>query len=114
MPYPSSSGSQVSQMALVPFDIALAAYRELDPHQTMSRLDPAQCETMLDNAPRGACKRCGFPRGQRGYLRMSFPVGHRFFGALIACPDCWPHPFGHAKYGVLPERERRIASLWGV
>jgi DNA replication protein DnaC len=36
----------------------------------------------------GICQSCGFPPGQRGYLRADVAVGHPDFGKLWPCPAC--------------------------
>lgn len=100
-------------MGLVPFDYALNAYRQLDLRgRTLSVID----KFLLDNATRhkregDVCRICGFPRGERGFIMMLFPVGHPLFGKSICCPECWPAPFGHA-YGDLDGEVAQIARLW--
>jgi len=36
----------------------------------------------------GTCEMCGWPRGQRGFVRFPFPVGHALFGKAVKCPRC--------------------------
>jgi hypothetical protein len=110
MPYPSSSVSQPKQMELVPFDLALSAYRDLPEHMKTSRFDPRLTESALDCAEPYSCPVCGGFR----FVRMAFPIGHQFFGAAICCPRCWPQPFGHAKIGRLTQRQQQVAQMWGL
>ena len=34
------------------------------------------------------CPTCGCLPGERGFVRMDWPIGHKYFGAAIRCPRC--------------------------
>ena len=40
------------------------------------------------------CPVCGWPPGQKGYVRAPAMPGEWAFGKLFACPECWPYPLG--------------------
>jgi hypothetical protein len=36
----------------------------------------------------GTCEMCGGARGEHGFVRFSWPVGHALFGKAVKCPRC--------------------------
>ncbi len=77
------------------FSEALAAYRALDTSDTSNllRFDPKQYENVHQAADvarvsRPHCEGCGYPKGEAGWVRFSFPVNHPFFGQAFKCPRC--------------------------
>jgi hypothetical protein len=45
--------------------------------------------TKAEHKP-GTCELCGWPRGEHGFIRYSWPVGHALFGRAVKCPRCNP------------------------
>lgn len=96
---------------LIPWDYANRRWREGVERYPDDYRDTRPPERYRpDDRPR--CETCGWPLGQRGFVRMSFPRGHELFGKAICCPDCWPEPFGHAEGGKLSQPAQRLAGLW--
>ena len=95
---------------LVPFEYAWQRYNALKEKPTYS-FNPHQYRSVRDlPSGTGGCPVCHFVN-ERGFIRMSFPIGHELFGRLICCPHCWPKPFGHAE-GMLTPRQQKIAAMW--
>jgi hypothetical protein len=93
--------------------VASEAHRQVDIRTITSPVKPQDYESSRHRAPDGCCPTCHFPRGELGYVRMNWPIGHMLFGKPIACPTCWPAPLGHA-IGDLPHWARKVASMWGL
>ena len=36
----------------------------------------------------GTCEMCGWPHGEKGFVRFPWPIGHRLFGKAVKCPRC--------------------------
>ena len=117
----------VDRYELVPSDYARRAYGELHPDDRLDAEPPAPrwipqrdkliCRHCHQERERcRCCPTCGFPPGERGFLRLPFPRGHELFGRSICCPECWPWPFGHqaitANSRALSARSHEIAAMW--
>lgn len=104
---PQIETRSVQQLDLIPFDIAMREWKRLGPNKyDLQLVQKAELGDIEYN-----CPTCRFPPGVRGFVRLPWPVGHRFFGRAICCPDCWPTPFGHGS-GILSETAQKIAVLW--
>ena len=113
---------------LIPYAYALARWYELPPEEREDLFPgryvprrfaghPEEAEALrvyllTPHRPEGACPRCGWPRGQHGFVRLPFPLGHELFARAICCPDCWAYPFGRAAGIVQSDSARDIAELW--
>lgn len=122
-----SRRGEVDRYELVPFGYAQRAHAALHPD---ARLDTAPPEPRwIEQGDQRICRHCGresgrcqccptcgFPKGERGFLRMPFPPGHELFGRTICCPACWPWPFGNrpvtADARPLSARSYEIAAMW--
>ncbi len=122
--------SDVDMFELVPFEYALREWRNLPPDERYDtvgaeryvparmRTQPAALAERTAAPPKrparqpGECPECGFPRGERGFVRFRFPLGHELFGKLVCCRRCWPWPFGENPEGSLSPRARDIAAAW--
>lgn len=120
-------GRDADLLDLIPYDVAYREWSQLRPDLRYDPPPRAYIPARYRNDPSyvpepppppvrvrhdGACPVCGWPQGERGFVRLPFPPGHRFMGRAICCPRCWPWPFGEAPDGVLSGQARQIASMW--
>ena len=77
---------------VTPFEEALAQNRQLDRPWMRFLFSPKSYRSVKDTVQpedRGrVCPVCHFPKAERGWVRMDWPVGHRVFGRPIPCPAC--------------------------
>jgi len=107
------NSANVDKYDLIPFDYALRRYNALPQLPTLPWDPTTYCglKDMLTAAERAvACPVC-HSVAMRGFVRMTFPIGHELFGRAICCPRCWPEPFGHAE-GQLSGKAQKIAAMW--
>jgi hypothetical protein len=90
-------------MESLSFHEARRAYKLLKAHDLLSEVDPQEYRDVKDfhrdNGVTDTCARCGWERGEKGYLRMPFPIGHAYFGKAVKCPRCWN---GQVQSSALP------------
>ena len=76
----------------VTFEEAIAKHRLLNEDDMRFAFNPTQYKSMKDTVSErrkdGVCPTCHFPRGEHGWIRMDWPVGHPLFGKAIQCPRC--------------------------
>ena len=99
---------------LIPYKFALSQWRALPFGMRYSESKPESDAHPIDRVPDtyDRCPTCHAILGDRGFIRMHFPVGHQLFGKAICCPSCWPAPFGESRSGALSENARKIAEKW--
>lgn len=111
------------KLDLIPYDVARRAWEALPQEDRLSDTPPPprwladgdnlRCRAcQRERAHCRCCPTCGYPQGERGFIRLPFPRHHEFFGRAICCGDCWPWPFGHGSDGKLSSRAHEIAALW--
>jgi len=93
---------------LIPFSVAKADWDTLPLADKLdiTKSKKAELGDMVTN-----CTTCRCRPGEWGFVRLPFPLHHRFFGQPICCPHCWPEPFGYGT-GILTEAAKRIAAMW--
>lgn len=123
------AGIEARMLDLIPYAYALRRLYELPPEEREDLLPgryvprrfagrPEEAEKLRPATPTakplpdGACPRCHWPRGEKGFVRLPFPPGHELFARAICCPECWPPPFGKAGGIVQSDSAAEIAELW--
>ena len=82
---------------ILDFDKAIREYRRLQrekPELLRFKVNPREWDKFANVSDINAkhadkCPTCGFLPGERGFVRLNWPIRHEFFGAAIKCPRCW-------------------------
>ena len=84
------SGNKTWRIESTTFEDAAAQNRELDKERLFFPFSSKEYKSMKDTVSDQAkvCPTCHFPRGEHGWVRMDWPVGHPLFGKAIQCPRC--------------------------
>jgi len=82
-------------MPAIEYRDAIAEWRKVSQQQLERGFDPLKAKdyyrTVHDLSHLehiSHCDFCGFPIGERGYLRFNWPLGHPYFGKAVKCPRC--------------------------